>query len=91
MQQSRIEAFSRLSDEEKYKLSAKDFTVSEIREIIAETTLNETEIKIAECRYIKAMTMAQIAEEVGLDEKTIQRKIPKISDKLKRTLQKLFC
>lgn len=91
MQQNRIEAFSKLSEEEKYRLSAKDFTVSEIREIISETSLSETDIKIAECRYIKAMTMAQIAEEVNLDEKTIQRKIPKISDKLKRTLQKLFC
>ena len=90
MQQNRLEYFSKLSADEKYKLSAKDFTVSEIREIIAETSLNETDIKIAECRYIKAMTMAAIAEEVGLDEKTIQRKIPKISDKLKRTLQKML-
>ncbi|MBO4594157.1 MAG: hypothetical protein J5697_00475 [Clostridia bacterium] len=90
MQKSRREYFSKLSQEEKYELSAKDFTVREIREIISETSLNATDIKIAECRYIMDMTMAAIAKEVGLDEKTIQRKIPKISDKLKRTLQKLL-
>ena len=90
MQQTRVEYFAKLTQDEKYKLSAKDFTVSEIREIISETSLSDTDAKIAECRYIKDMTMSAIAQEVGFDEKTIQRKIPKLSDKLKRTLQKLL-
>lgn len=90
MQQFRIDLFSKLTNDEKYALSAKDFTVSEIKEIIAETSLNDIDSKIAECRYIKDMSMAEIAAIVDLDEKTIQRKLPKISVKLKSTLQKLF-
>lgn len=90
MKEDRIKFFSKLTLDEKYNLSSKDFTVSEIAEIISETALSDEDIKIATLRYIKDCTIAKIAEEVGLDEKTVQRRLPKISDKLKKTLQKIL-
>lgn len=82
--------FSDLTKEDKIQLTYKDFTVSEITEIITETVLSDEDREIAMLRYTKAMTYEAIAEKVDLDWKTVQKRIPKISDKLKHTVCKLL-
>lgn len=79
-----------LTQEEKYALTYRDFLVSEILEIIAETVLCDDDKKIATLKYTKAMTNSQIADVVDLDEKTIQHRIPAISEKIRHTIVKLL-
>lgn len=90
MLQKRIAYFETLSKDEQDALCANDFTVSEIYELINETALSDVDRSIAELRYIKSETILQISVDVGLDEKTVQRRIKKISQQLKNTIKKLF-
>lgn len=65
-----------------------DFTVSEMREIIAETILTDENRRIAELRYIKLLSYEQIAEKVLIDKRTVQSRIKSINAKLKNTINK---
>lgn len=65
-----------------------DFTVSEMREIIAETILTDENKQIAELRYIKLLSYEQIAEKVLIDKRTVQSRIMSINAKLKNTINK---
>lgn len=90
MKRERERFFSSKTGEEIYSLNASDFTVSEINEIIDETVLNDVDRQIAILKYVKDETIASISEQTFLDAKTVQRRIPKISHKLKKTLLKIF-
>lgn len=70
-------------------ISSKLFTNSETMEIIDETALSETERRIAVCKFIKMMTVDEIANDVGYDVRTIQRKAKQVSLKLKSTFMKM--
>ena len=90
MDPKRIDYFNaKYSYNEKFDLSSKDFTVSEINEIINETVLNNDERIIAKEKYLNDKTIQEISDIVNLSEKTVQRKIPIISKKLKSTIQKI--
>ena len=65
-----------------------DFTVSEMREIIAETILTDENKQIAELRYIKLLSYEQIAEKVLIDKRTVQSRIKSINAKLNNTINK---
>lgn len=65
-----------------------DFTVSEMREIIAETILTDENRRIAELRYIKLLSYEQIAEKVLIDKRTVQSRIMSINAKLNNTINK---
>ena len=65
-----------------------DFTVSEMREIIAETILTDENRRIAEFRYIKLLSYEQIAEKVLIDKRTVQSRIMSINAKLNNTIKK---
>lgn len=65
-----------------------DFTVTEMREIIAETILTDENRRIAELRYIKLLSYEQIAEKVLIDKRTVQSRIKSINAKLNNTINK---
>jgi DNA-directed RNA polymerase specialized sigma24 family protein len=65
-----------------------DFTVSEMREIIAETILTDENRRIAELRYIKLLSYEQISEKVLIDKRTVQSRIKSINAKLNNTINK---
>lgn len=90
MRDERINFFANLTNDEKMALTSNDFTISEITEIINETALNKLDKNIAVMRYIKRMTFDEIANKLDRDIKTIQKRIPNISIKLKQTCVKLF-
>jgi DNA-directed RNA polymerase specialized sigma24 family protein len=90
MNKARIEFFAKLSTEQKLQLSHKDFTVSEIEEIIAETPLNAMWREIAKLRYVHQCTIEEIANKLYIDYKTCQRSLKGISAKLKHTCDKMF-
>lgn len=90
MKEERINLFAQLSDDEKMALTSNDFTITEITEIINETALNKLDKNIAVMRYIKRMTYEEISYKLNRDIRTIQKRIPNISIKLKETCVKLF-
>lgn len=90
MNDKRLKFFSKLTEDEKMKLESKDFTVSEICEIVAETPLRDEDKRIAKYRYIDCMTKEEIAEKTQLDIKTVSSRLNSISLKLKITCTKLF-
>lgn len=57
MKQHRFEYFCNLSDEEKGKLTFDDFTVSEIKELLDETTLRKDDRIIATERFIECKSI----------------------------------
>lgn len=68
----------------------RDFTSTEIKEIIGETPLTERDRHIAALRYIELKSEEEIAEKLYIDKKTVHSNIPKISYQLKRTATRLY-
>lgn len=65
------------------------FINSETREIIDETLLTEMERRIAEDRFLKAMTIEKIAEDVGIERRSVSKQTKRVSMKLKKTFKKM--
>lgn len=87
---ARFDIISSLTEDAKISLTYKDFTISEIRELIKETPLTELDRKIAEMRYLELRTFDEIAEKVGMETRSVQRRVPKISVSIKNTTTKLY-
>lgn len=90
MEQDRKDFFKQLTDDAKKSLDHDSFTVSEIKEIIAETPLTQLDRDIAYYRYCECMTFEEIADKLGYDIRTIRSHLPSISISLKTTCTKLF-
>lgn len=90
MEQDRLNFFKQFSNDAKKDLNASYFTISEIKEIINETALTSLERDIAHKKYVECKTYEEIANECCYDERTIKRRLPNISLKLKMTCVKLF-
>ena len=65
------------------------FINSETREIIDETLLTEKERRIAEDRFLKAMTIEKIAEDLGIERRSVSKQTKRVSMKLKNTFKKM--
>ena len=87
-----FERFLGLSPDEKLKLTIQDFTVSEIRVIIAETVFaKEVDALIAELRFIRSCSMATIAEKIDYEqERSVHVRIESITKRMNATIQKLL-
>ena len=90
MEQDRKDFFKQLTEDARKSLTHDNFTVSEIKEIIAETALTQLDRDIAVYRYCECMSFDEIAEKLGYDIRTIKRHLPSISLSLKTTCAKLF-
>lgn len=63
--------------------------VSELMAIIDETIfIKETDREIAIDVYVKSMTVEKCASLIGYDWKTVQKRLPKIQDRLNMTLNR---
>lgn len=85
-----LERFGGITKEEKSNLTFDDFTVSELRVIIDETVLSSENKKIAELRFIKALTVEKIAEKMNFEKRTISTRISDIKKKLQKTINKMI-
>lgn len=65
------------------------FINSETRELIDETLLTDMVRRIAEDKFLKAMTIEKIAEDVGIERRTASKQAKKVSKKLKATFKKM--
>lgn len=71
MTESRINFLKSLTNKEKRQLRARDFNKSEMRELINEAYLSETDTDIAVSRYIELKSIDVIASELDVDKKTV--------------------
>lgn len=85
-----FERFEGITKEEKAALTFDDFTVSEIKLLIDETVLNDRDRQIAELRLCRAFTIERICAKLEYDDKTISGAVTKITDKVKKTIQKIL-
>ncbi len=90
MKEHRFNYFCNLTDEEKSKLTFDDFTVSEIKELLDETSLRKDDRTIATERFIECKSVQEIADKLYIDFKTCTSRIAKIEQKLKGTCFKFF-
>jgi len=90
MEKDRIDFFKKLTDDAKKSLCKDNFTISEIKEIIAETPLTQLDRDIAILRYCECMSFDEIADKLEYDIRTIRKHLPTISLSLKSTCAKLF-
>lgn len=90
MKQHRFDYFCNLTKEEKAKLTFEDFTVSEIKELLEETSLRNDDRQIAIERFIECKSMQEISDNLYIDIKTCTKRIEKINQKLKSTCLKYF-
>lgn len=67
-----------------------DFTVSELSGIIGETIFDkESDREIALDVFVKSMTVEKCASIVMLDWKTVQKRLPRIKDRINVTILRL--
>ena len=72
-------------------LAFDDFTVSQLKQIIDETPMSDSDRQIAYKRYIERKTQLDIADEVGFSEpRSIGNNKDRISKRLKVTASKLY-
>ena len=82
--------FNELSKQEKFALTIKDLTVTELAEVIEETLFSkEIDKEIAKYRFLKFMSLERTAEEVGYDWKSVQKRLPHIQEQLNSTIHKI--
>lgn len=85
MKPERLEKFKKLTDDKKYELSYKDFTISEIKELIAETPMCDLDKRISVAKFINLKTNDEIAEIEHLDTRSVSRHVLKIKCMMKYT------
>lgn len=85
MKEERLEHFRKMTDEQKYALTYQDFTVSEIKELIAETPMCDLDKRIAVGKFVNDMTADEIGDKEHLDVRTVARHILKIRCLIKCT------
>lgn len=67
-----------------------DFTQSQKVEIIKEASLRDRDRKLAYMYFIDIKPEQEIADELGVDIRTVRNNIPKISQALKETSAKMY-
>ena len=81
-----LERIRRLTKEERENLNIDDLTMSEMKAVIEETILSETNFKIAKLRFLKLKNAEKIAEFLGYDSRTVVARIKFIKERFKNTI-----
>lgn len=90
MTPERFKYFSKKNIIELRNLKTKDFTLSELKEIINEAILNDEDRKIAELKYLKNLNANEIADIVFRDVRTIRSHLIKIDKVIHNTIIAIF-
>lgn len=90
MQESRIQHFKSLTKDQLLELNFNDFTNSEIKEILNEMQIKDDCKEIAILHHIECLSIDEVAFKMGIDRKTVIRRLKKILLHFRLTLLKLF-
>ena len=67
-----------------------NFTIDEIDLIIAQTPMKDCTKEICRMRFLKEMTIDEIADKEQIDRKTVIARLKKATPRLKRTAMRIF-
>lgn len=67
-----------------------NFTIDEIELIIAQTPMKDCTKEICRMRFLKEMTIDEIADKQQIDRKTVIARLKKATPRLKRTAMRIF-
>lgn len=67
-----------------------NFTIDEIELIIAQTPMKDCTKEICRMRFLKEMTIDDIADKEQIDRKTVIARLKKATPRLKRTAMRIF-
>lgn len=67
-----------------------NFTIDEIELIIAQTPMKDCTKEIYRMRFLKEMTIDEIADKEQIDRKTVIARLKKATPRLKRTAMRIF-
>jgi hypothetical protein len=81
-----LERIRRLTKEERESLNIDDLTMSDMKAVIEETILSETNVKIAKLRFLKLKNAEKIGEILGYDSRTVAARIKFIKERFKNTI-----
>lgn len=88
--QTRIKKLKKLTYEQFYALTYKDFLVSEIEYLIAETPLRDEDKRMCVALYIKGMTNQELADNFNFSIDTAKRVKKRLHGEIILTLIKMF-
>ena len=87
---TRIKKLKKLTYDEFYALTYKDFLVSEIEYLIAETPLRDEDKRMCVALYIKGMTNQELADNFNFSIDTAKRVKKRLHGEIILTLIKMF-
>lgn len=67
-----------------------NFTIDEIELIIAQTPMKDCTKEICRMRFLKEITIDEIADKQQIDRKTVIARLKKATPRLKRTAMRIF-
>lgn len=67
-----------------------NFTIDEIELIIVQTPMKDCTKEICRMRFLKEMTIDEIADKEQIDRKTVIARLKKATPRLKRTAMRIF-
>ena len=90
MTEDRFRFFQKMNFEDKMQLTPEDFTTSEFKYILGEMMIKEDCKEIAVMHYIECLSYDEIAYRLGIDRKTVIRRLDKLITRFRFTCVKLF-
>ena len=90
MDEDRVSYFKNLPLDSKNNLTFNDFTTSELEYIFSEMLLKDECREIAKMKFIKCLTIDEIADKLGHDKKTIIKRVNMVKLNFHLTILKLF-
>lgn len=87
---ARLEEIREIIEIKGMSITYLNFTIDEIELIIAQTPMKDCTKEICRMRFLKEMTIDEIADKEQIDRKTVIARLKKATPRLKRTAMRIF-
>lgn len=87
---ARLEEIREIIEIKGMSITYLNFTIDEIELIIAQTPMKDCVKEICRMRFLKEMTIDEIADKEQIDRKTVIARLKKATPRLKRTAMRIF-
>ena len=87
---ARLEEIREIIEIKGMSITYLNFTIDEIELIIAQTPMKDCVKEICRMRFLKEMTIDEIADKEQIDSKTVIARLKKATPRLKRTAMRIF-
>lgn len=87
---ARLEEIREIIEIKGMSITYLNFTIDEIELIIAQAPMKDCVKEICRMRFLKEMTIDEIADKEQIDRKTVIARLKKATPRLKRTAMRIF-